>query len=105
MLSDATAEHTEVLEEFGEALGMAFQLSDDIMDITASQLELGKEPGQDMREGVYTAARAARPRTKVPTATELARACCSTARPTGSGSTGPWRSSGPAGRSSTPGRP
>jgi heptaprenyl diphosphate synthase len=34
---------------------MAFQLSDDIMDITASQLELGKEPGSDMRMGVYTA--------------------------------------------------
>ena len=36
------------------ALGMAFQLSDDIMDITSSQLELGKEPGQDLKEGVYT---------------------------------------------------
>ena len=33
---------------------MAFQLSDDIMDLTASQLELGKEPGTDMKEGVYT---------------------------------------------------
>jgi len=54
MLSDATTEHTEVLEGFGESLGMAFQLSDDIMDFTASQLELGKEPGQDMKEGVYT---------------------------------------------------
>src|SRR5712691_7482636 len=54
LLSDATPEHIEVLDEFGEALGMAFQLSDDIMDITASQLELGKEPGSDMRLGVYT---------------------------------------------------
>jgi len=54
MLSDATPEHVDVLEEFGNALGMAFQLSDDIMDITASQLELGKEPGTDIREGVYT---------------------------------------------------
>jgi heptaprenyl diphosphate synthase len=54
MLSDATAEHTDVLEGFGHALGMAFQLSDDIMDITATQLELGKEPGQDLKEGVYT---------------------------------------------------
>ena len=33
---------------------MAFQLSDDIMDMTASQVELGKEPGTDLREGVYT---------------------------------------------------
>lgn len=55
MLSDATAEHTDVLEGFGDALGIAFQLSDDIMDITATQLELGKEPGSDLRLGVYTA--------------------------------------------------
>ena len=55
LLSDATPEHTDVLEEFGDALGMAFQLSDDVMDITASQLELGKEPGSDLRLGVYTA--------------------------------------------------
>ena len=54
MLSDASPERTDVLEAFGEALGMAFQLSDDIMDLTASQVELGKEPGVDMKEGVYT---------------------------------------------------
>jgi heptaprenyl diphosphate synthase len=54
MVSDAPEDHVEVLEAFGESLGMAFQLSDDIMDLTASQLELEKEPGQDLREGVYT---------------------------------------------------
>jgi heptaprenyl diphosphate synthase len=54
VLSDADPEHVDVLEEFGDALGMAYQLSDDIMDITSSQMELGKEPGQDLREGVYT---------------------------------------------------
>ena len=54
MLSDAEPDHVDVLEEFGDALGMAYQLSDDIMDITSSQIELGKEPGQDLREGVYT---------------------------------------------------
>jgi heptaprenyl diphosphate synthase len=54
MLSDAAPELIDILETYGEALGMAFQLSDDIMDITASELELGKEPGVDMREGVYT---------------------------------------------------
>ena len=55
LLSDAAPDDTDTLEEFGGALGMAFQLSDDIMDITSSQLELGKEPGSDMRMGVYTA--------------------------------------------------
>jgi heptaprenyl diphosphate synthase len=54
LLSDASDERVETLEAFGESLGMAFQLSDDIMDLTASQLELGKEPGTDLREGVYT---------------------------------------------------
>ena len=54
MLSDAPGEHVEVLEQFGEALGMGFQLSDDIMDVVASEHELGKEPGVDMKEGVYT---------------------------------------------------
>jgi heptaprenyl diphosphate synthase len=54
MLSDAPPEHVDTLEAFGSSLGLAFQLSDDIMDVTASQLELGKEPGVDMREGVYT---------------------------------------------------
>ncbi len=54
LLSDAPLDHVEVLTSFGESLGMAFQLSDDVMDFTASQLELEKEPGQDLREGVYT---------------------------------------------------
>ncbi len=54
MLSDAPLDSLDVLEEFGEALGLAFQLSDDIMDLIASEQELGKEPGQDLREGVFT---------------------------------------------------
>jgi heptaprenyl diphosphate synthase len=54
LLSEAPIERIDLLEGFGEALGRAFQLSDDIMDITSTQLELGKEPGQDLREGVYT---------------------------------------------------
>ena len=54
MLSDAQDVYLSVLESYGEALGMAFQLSDDIMDVTSSAEELGKEPGVDMKEGVYT---------------------------------------------------
>ena len=54
MLSEAPADQVEALEAFGNALGVAFQLSDDIMDITAEGSVLGKEPGADMREGVYT---------------------------------------------------
>ena len=54
MLSDADAEHVEILDGFGEALGLGFQLSDDIMDIVSSERELGKEPAVDLRLGVYT---------------------------------------------------
>lgn len=54
MLSGATPDTVEVLDRFGAALGMGFQLSDDIMDVIATEGELGKEPGVDMREGVYT---------------------------------------------------
>jgi heptaprenyl diphosphate synthase len=53
-LSNAEPEHVGVLESYGEGLGMAFQLSDDIMDVASSAAELGKEPGVDMKEGVYT---------------------------------------------------
>jgi heptaprenyl diphosphate synthase len=54
VLSDASPECVELLDDFGLALGMAFQLSDDIMDIISTEAELRKEPGQDLREGVYT---------------------------------------------------
>jgi len=36
------------------ALGIAFQLSDDIMDFISTEEELHKHPGQDMKLGVYT---------------------------------------------------
>jgi len=54
MLSDAHPGAVERLEDLGMSLGMAFQLSDDIMDVVSSHAELRKEPGQDLREGVYT---------------------------------------------------
>ena len=61
MLSDAPPEHVDVLDAFGESLGLAFQLSDDIMDITSSQLELGKEPGRRHEGGRLHAPGAPRP--------------------------------------------
>lgn len=54
MVSGTDLSLLDTLEEYGDAVGMAFQLSDDIMDIVASADELGKEPGIDIREGVYT---------------------------------------------------
>ena len=54
LMSDAPAEYLDTLEGFGDEVGTAFQLSDDIMDLTVSSEVLGKEPGVDMKEGVYT---------------------------------------------------
>ena len=54
MLSDARGDHVDVLERFGEVIGLGFQLSDDIMDVIATEEVLGKPPGQDLRQGVYT---------------------------------------------------
>ncbi len=50
----ASKEVTERLERFGEAVGMAFQITDDILDLTASAESTGKTPGSDLRGGVYT---------------------------------------------------
>ena len=36
------------------ALGVAFQLSDDILDVTSESMQLGKTPGTDLREGVQS---------------------------------------------------
>jgi heptaprenyl diphosphate synthase len=44
----------ERLRRFGERIGVAFQLSDDILDIASDSTESGKTPGTDLREGVAT---------------------------------------------------
>jgi len=48
-------EHTiDCLKAFGEQFGMAFQISDDILDIASETGQSGKTPGTDLREGVKT---------------------------------------------------
>ena len=42
------------LSAFGEAFGMVFQIRDDVLDVVATEAELGKPPGQDLAEGIYT---------------------------------------------------
>jgi heptaprenyl diphosphate synthase len=42
------------LRTFGERIGVAFQLSDDILDIASSSADSGKTPGTDLREGIAT---------------------------------------------------
>jgi geranylgeranyl pyrophosphate synthase len=43
-----------VLGDFGLALGIAFQITDDILDCTGSTIETGKVAGNDLREGTPT---------------------------------------------------
>jgi len=50
----ATRDEVEALTEYGRNFGMVFQLRDDILDVVATNGELGKPPGQDLAEGVYT---------------------------------------------------
>ena len=44
----------DALTDFGNAYGMVFQIVDDILDVTATDEQLGKPAGHDMVEGVYT---------------------------------------------------
>jgi heptaprenyl diphosphate synthase len=50
----ASREVEEALTSYGEIVGSAFQLSDDILDIASDSVESGKTPGTDLREGVPT---------------------------------------------------
>jgi heptaprenyl diphosphate synthase len=50
----ATPEVEAALTAYGEIVGSAFQLSDDILDIASDSVESGKVPGTDLREGVPT---------------------------------------------------
>lgn len=52
--SGADAESIARLRRLGDAVGIAFQIADDIIDIASPSAESGKVPGTDLREGVHT---------------------------------------------------
>ena len=54
MISKAPAEITDTVTIFGEKIGVAFQLADDVIDIASESNQSGKTPGTDLREGVPT---------------------------------------------------
>ena len=54
LLSGATPEVVEVLTKFGEKIGVAFQVADDLLDVASSQTASGKTPGTDLKEGIPT---------------------------------------------------
>ncbi|MDR7313437.1 heptaprenyl diphosphate synthase [Nocardioides luteus] len=54
LFSGADKEIQDALLAYGDIVGVAFQLSDDILDIASDSEESGKTPGTDLREGVPT---------------------------------------------------
>jgi octaprenyl-diphosphate synthase len=56
ILGGATPEQEEGLAQYGRDLGMAFQIVDDVLDLTASESVLGKPVASDLREGKVTLA-------------------------------------------------
>jgi len=54
MLSGSDASVVETLTKFGEKIGIAFQLADDVIDIASDSSQSGKTPGTDLKEGVPT---------------------------------------------------
>ena len=52
--SGAAESEVIAMRNFGEAIGIAFQLTDDIIDLTSIAEESGKAPGTDLLEGVPT---------------------------------------------------
>ncbi|XEG73620.1 polyprenyl synthetase family protein [Pseudomonas sp. abacavir_1] len=53
-IAGATAEQAEALRQFGDALGIAFQLVDDLLDYRGDASTLGKNVGDDLAEGKPT---------------------------------------------------
>ncbi|HVM26831.1 MAG TPA: polyprenyl synthetase family protein [Mycobacteriales bacterium] len=54
MLAGAPPADVETVSRFGEVIGAAFQLSDDLIDVLSDSTESGKTPGTDLREGIRT---------------------------------------------------
>ncbi len=54
IIADATDEQLEQITKFGQKLGVAFQIADDILDETSTFAEMGKTIGKDKEEGKLT---------------------------------------------------
>jgi octaprenyl-diphosphate synthase len=54
VLAKASPEHTQIAAEFGRHIGLAFQLIDDWLDYASTSSVMGKNAGDDLREGKPT---------------------------------------------------
>lgn len=54
MIGGAPKEIVDTVEAFGDKVGVAFQIADDVLDVMSDSKKSGKTPGTDLREGVDT---------------------------------------------------
>ena len=54
LVAELPRPQVEALTSFGQRFGMAFQIVDDVLDVVATDEQLGKPAGNDLAEGVYT---------------------------------------------------
>lgn len=54
LLTDAEPEHVAALGAFGTNLGLAFQITDDVLDVAGDERDFGKTVGRDLAEGTPT---------------------------------------------------
>lgn len=52
--AELSSKDIEALRQYGYSIGMAFQITDDILDITSSSEQIGKPAGNDLRQGIVT---------------------------------------------------
>lgn len=54
LLADADPDHVAALGAYGTNLGLAFQITDDVLDVAGDETEFGKSVGRDLAEGMPT---------------------------------------------------
>jgi geranylgeranyl pyrophosphate synthase len=54
LLTEAEPEHVAALGAFGTNLGLAFQITDDVLDVVGDESDFGKTVGRDLAEGTPT---------------------------------------------------
>jgi geranylgeranyl pyrophosphate synthase len=54
LLADAEPEHVAALGAYGTSLGLAFQITDDVLDVAGDEADFGKTVGRDLAEGMAT---------------------------------------------------
>ena len=105
MFGGAPTDVVELMADYGEKLGVAFQLADDLIDISSDAAETGKTPGTDLREGVRHPAGAATPVAGPTRPTPGCSSCWPATCATTTGTPRLSRCCGPTRRSSRPARP